>query len=210
MQNTSTLQIIKSNIEKLPKKRSVLKIIVMLLLLPLVLLRWLLGLIIMRTIFPAPLLRSSHNAEVDALQDIDTKDLDNKKIFIPSLGYLYYFELTNTYKAKPLSERKIFLTFGGNCFNAKKTYTHYNAILQLLDADIVMLDQPAHMTSTRTLIDNAKKTIQGLLDSGVKPENLTIHGFSLGGAIALIALSELKMEDELSQILQILYMIVVL
>jgi hypothetical protein len=103
----------------------------------------------------------------------------------------FYYKKNTTNRNKSLCNRQITLFFGGNAENHRSLTDMHHA-----QNDIIFVDHPAYVMSTRTLVDNAKNIIKGLIKSGVDPAKLTIVGFSLGGAISLVALTELTKENQ--------------
>jgi hypothetical protein len=148
-------------------------------LLPVLLLRLILSI----AIIPAAWLPSQ------SMSDEQLKDQAITKFAFSGVSNFYYKQNT-TNQNKSLQNRQIILYFAGSGENHDSLQN-----IEHNQDDIIFVDHPAYVMSTRTLVDNAKNIIKGLIKSGLDPEKLTIVGFSLGGAIALVALTELQKED---------------
>lgn len=90
------------------------------------------------------------------------------------------------------ANRKLVIAFPGNCMMPHDFFSHLSNINKELGNDFLALGYPKGANSSKELVDAGVSAVLRAMQAGYQPENITIAGHSLGGAVAACALREMK------------------
>jgi hypothetical protein len=129
------------------------------------------------------------NLDFQAYQKIITISHDFEYMYINGL------ETTTAISKENSKEYQIF--FCGNGQNAMHIYSSYNAIKNNPNINHILFNYPgvnhsdAPLTSTHDILESGYTQAMHLINKGVQAQNITLHGHSLGGSVALYAARKL-------------------
>jgi hypothetical protein len=102
----------------------------------------------------------------------------------------------NKNDTKAVEKRKLTIFFSGN---GQTALSSLDGLVRLhsmgnnnITNDVLFVDWPKGAKSSKELVNSGLQAVFRAISAGYKPENITISGFSLGGAVAAEVLKESK------------------
>lgn len=90
-----------------------------------------------------------------------------------------------------ITEKKLVINFGGNGETMLGRLDDLSRISDI-SSDIIFISYPKGATYSQELVDGGVSAVLRAINAGYKPENITIAGHSLGGAVSALVLQEMK------------------
>lgn len=97
---------------------------------------------------------------------------------------------SNNTQTQEVKDRKLAINFGGNCELILDRVNQLNTLKST--NDIIFVEYPKGATYSQELVDGGVSAVLRAIKAGYKPENITIAGHSLGGAVSALVLKEMK------------------
>jgi hypothetical protein len=96
-----------------------------------------------------------------------------------------------------IDKRKLVISFGGNAMNARDMIfgflqSNANNSRRHKVCDFLAVDWPAYATTSEQLVNAGVSAVVRAIKAGYKPENISIAGHSLGGAVSAKVLEKMK------------------
>jgi hypothetical protein len=104
------------------------------------------------------------------------------------------FVSPNSYLEEQISNRQLIIYATGNVINGNDFVNNIQEH-ELQNSDLVALNYPNKINSSRDVINYYKAAINSLIESGYKPENITLKGHSMGAGLLSVALSEINLKS---------------